>query len=1785
MANRGTGMSPTSGEAPAACLHHLVERQAELWGEAPAVIWGDETLSYADLDRRAARLAGHLRSVGLRPGDLAAAYLGRSSGLIVAILAILKAGGAFVPLDETHPRERTAYVLDDARPRLILTEERLAGRLPVHGARVVVLDRDRPLIERAPDVGPAAEAGPAAEVGPVPDVGPVPAVGPDDLAYVIYTSGSTGAPKGVAVAHRSVVNCVWALAKAYGVSRLDRALQFASFGFDVSIEEVFSTLAGGGTLVLRVEGLADTMADFLERCRAWNLTILNLPTAFWHELAAECGRRGLSLPPGVRLVIIGGESALAARAAEWRRVTGDGVRLVNAYGPTEATIVTTLFEVEAPADEIAAWPSLPIGRPIAGVSVHVLDRDMRPVPEGVEGELYVGGLAPARGYLGSPALTAERFVPDPFAAAPTPGATEAIPAPAWGARLYRTGDLVRRLPDGNLDYLGRADLQVKIRGFRIELGEIEATLGRHPAVAQSVVTVAGETPERRRLVAFVTAAPGKPLSAGDLRTFLAARLPAYMVPAAFAIRETLPATPTGKIDRQALATMAATVTEGDDRWVAPGTPTEEALVGIWAAVLGRDRVGAADNFFELGGHSLSATQVLARIRETLGVEMGLESLFDHPTVAGLAAVIDRGEGRARGLELPPMGRAPRDGPLPLSFAQERVWFLQRLHPDNTAYQFQEVLRLEGDLRVDILERVLTEIVRRHEIFRTTFPAAAGLPVQVIHPPWPARIPVIDLGDRPAGEREAAVRRLVDEEIHRPFDLGRLPLIRWTLLRLGPRDHYLVHVEHHLVHDGWSFNILLGELRALYTAFLAGAPSPFPELDRQFADFAAWQRQWLELDLVQTQIDYWKTRLGDGPPVLELPTDRPRLAVQSFRGTMRRAEIPLELARELRAFCRREGVTLFTATLAAFAVLLHRYTGQEDISIGSGVANRRWRETESIIGMIINNLVLRTDLSGDPSFSELLARVRRTVLEAYANQDVPFDKVVQAVKPPRDVSHNPLFQVMFSFHDAPLVDLDLPGLNVSLNEVVSNASAKFDLNVVVIPRLEQSLGQTRRQRSEGITMVWEYNTDLFDEATVDRLIGHYERILTAVVRDARQSIGRLPLLSDDERRRQLVDWNATARPRPTAAGQPLESCLPELVEAQAGRRADKVAAVSHDGSLTYGELSRRSSQLAHYLRRAGVGPETLVGVCLVRGADLLVGLLGVLKAQGAYLPLDPRYPRERLRFMLRDSGARVVLTQEGLDGAMPDGALPGGAGLAAGDAGDHAAIHDTPAASGRVRVIYLDRHWPDIARPEVPAAVIPPPSPDSLAYVIYTSGSTGVPKGVAVSHRALGNFLLSMLETPGLDETDVLAAVTPVSFDIAGLEMYLPLVAGATVLVVSAEDAANGVALAALLRRSGVTALQATPATWRLLVEAGWKASGEKMLCGGETMPPDLATRLLEGRGSLWNLYGPTETTIWSTIHPVGPDEPAAGSISIGRPIANTQTYVLDRYLQPAPVGVRGELYIGGAGLARGYLNRPALTAERFVADPFAPEAGEEVVPSPGSPSSRLYRTGDLARYRPDGSIEHLGRADHQVKIRGFRIELGEIEATLGRYPGAKGAAVIVHDSGRGERRLVAYLETDAENRPSVTALRRYLGERLPEYMIPGTFVFMEALPLTPAGKIDRRALPLPDGTRPELEKAFVAPRTETERLLAGIWARVLELTAVGVTDDFFELGGYSLLAVRMMAEVWEVFALDVPLLGFFQNPTVSGLGAMLEEAVRAAVAVMSDEEVLRRVTEARAATD
>ncbi|TBR56738.1 non-ribosomal peptide synthetase [Westiellopsis prolifica IICB1] len=1633
------------------CLHQIFETQVEQTPDAVAVVFLDQKITYRELNQRANQLAHYLQKFGVAPEVLVGICMQRSIDLIIGLLAIFKAGGAYIPLDPSYPQERLGFMLADTQAPVLLTQQPLLDLLPKNDAQIICIDRDWEQIVQETLENPVNNN-----------------LTPDNLAYVIYTSGSTGKPKGVMNIHKGVNNRLLWMQETFQFTTADRFLQKTPLSFDISIWEIFSPFLAGASLVLAKPNGHQDSNYLVQLIAQQQITTVHFVPSM---LAVFLNEAELEKCQNLKRVFCSGE-ALSFDLQESFFARLD-VELHNLYGPTEASIEVTWWHCQRDSDRNI----VPIGRPISNMQTYILDKYLRPVPIGVPGELHIAGVGVARGYLHRPDLTAQKFIFNPFTSEDN--------------KLYKTGDLARYLPDGNIEYLGRIDDQVKIRGFRIELGEIEAVLHQHSSVSTAIVQAQNQVDEKR-LVAYIVPHPQSTPKTSELRYFLEQKLPKYMVPAEFIFLKVLPLLSNGKIDRQALLNVEQLQLEPENYFVAPQTATQQIVADIWQQVLNLEKVGIYDNFFELGGHSLLAIQVISRLNKAFKIELPIRSLFDAPTVAELVEII----AQTSTTQTQIIPHTTRSEPCQLSFAQQRLWFLKQLESDVFAYNISTAVRLQGQLNQTALHQSFNEIVSRHEALRTSFTVINDQPVQVIASNLTLNLPVVDLRHLSKIEQEAEVQRLAISEAQHSFNLAVVPLLRVTLICLSDVDRVLLFTVHHIVFDGWSIEIFLREVTSLYQAFCAGKPSPLPELPIQYADFAIWQRQWLQGETLKSQLTYWQQQLAQ-ISLLELPTDNPRPPIQSFRGASEPFFLPANLTEALKTLSNREGVTLFMTLLAAFKTLLYRYSGQNDVVVGSPIANRDRTELEGLIGFFVNTLVLRTDLSGNPTFRELLHRVRKVTLDGYAHQDLPFEYLVEKLQPERNLSHNPIFQIMFALGNNPMVDFKLPGLNASFLNIERQA-ATFDLSVSLQVDAEELRGN------------FEYNTNIFSADIIRQMVEHFQILLAGIVDNPDQHLANLPLLSATEEHQLLVEWNNTE------VEYPLNQCIHDLFTAQVKLTPNNIAVVYQDQEITYHELNTRANQLARYLQKLGVGTEVLVGIYVERSIEMVIGLLGILKAGGGYVPLDPIYPQERLALILEDAQVSVLLTQEKLAATLP---------------------------KNIAKLVFLDTDWQAIAT-ESRCNLTNQTTSQNLAYVIFTSGSTGRPKGVEIVHSAVVNFLYSTGETLELKEQDILLSVTTLAFDIAVLEIFLPLTVGACVIVVSREVATNGVELSAWLNKSQATIMQATPATWQLLLEAEWQGNSQlKILCGGEAFPRHLANQLCQRCASVWNLYGPTETTIWSAVYKV---EIENGIVPIGRPLANTQMYILDQHGQLVSRGVAGELHIGGSGLARGYLNQPELTAQKFIPNPFYNLKSK-------IQNLKLYKTGDLVRYLPNGSIEYLGRIDDQVKLRGFRIELGEIEAVLNQYAGVKQAVVLLN------QQLVAYIVSTNQQNLTNNELRNFLKQKLPNYMIPSEFILLEIFPLTPNGKVDRRRLLKLTGLHLKKENAYVAPQSEIEQAIADIWQAVLTVEKVGIYDNFFDLGGHSLLLVRVFNQLQQLQYQNLSMMDLFNYPTINSLARYLSQ--------------------------
>ncbi|WEK32623.1 MAG: non-ribosomal peptide synthase/polyketide synthase [Candidatus Pseudomonas phytovorans] len=1669
-----TGDQPPLRFAEDLGVHQLFEAQVLRAPQATALVLDDQTLTYQALNRRANQLAHKLRELGVGPDMRVGIAVERSLDMVVGLLGILKAGGAYVPLDPQYPQERLRFMMQDSGIHLLLTQPHLTPTLPISPA-VACLEMQ------------ADEQW----LGNCSADNPVSLTVADNLAYVIYTSGSTGKPKGVAVAHRELSVFCSVAADYSRLDASDRVLQFATVNFDGFVEQLYPALCCGARVVMRGPQLWD-IETLKQAIVTHGITVADLTTAYWRMLAAE------KLPAGacasLRQVHVGGEAMPMESLGDWYASGLQQVRLLNTYGPTEATVVTTVQDCAGLQPGAGGKAIVPIGRAVGGRLTYVCDDGLALAPAGWVNELLIGGRGClARGYFNRPALTAERFIPDPF-------------DPVGGGRLYRTGDLASYRADGVIDYVGRIDHQVKIRGLRIELGEIEARLQEHAKVREAqVIDIDG--PTGKQLVGYLVIEGGleqQDALRTDLASHLKAALPDYMVPAHLMFLGELPLTPNGKLDRKALPRPDLNLDQ--PAYVPPRSEREQQIAAIWAQVLKVERIGLTDHFFELGGHSLLATQVTSRIRQALGLEIPLRTLFEAPVLADFVALTGQGTQAPAPALLP----VDRTQPLALSYAQQRQWFFWQMAPESTAYNMATVLRLRGNLAEDALRLSFEALIARHETLRTTFRQAGDHALQVIHPAQPFNLASerVDLG---AGKQQAALlKRLVEAETQRPFDLEHGPLLRVKLLRVAEDDHVLILTLHHIISDGWSMPVMVDELVQLYEGLRTGQPVELAGLPVQYADYAVWQRQWMEAGERERQLDYWKAQLGDRQPVLELPADRPRPANQDFAGASFAIDLDRDLVHALKALAQQQGVSLFMLLLASFQTLLHRYSGQDDIRVGVPIANRNRLETERLIGFFVNTQVLKAEFDLHTTFSQLLEQTRQTALAAQGHQDLPFEQLVEALHPERSLSHSPLFQALYN-HQTELRGQarSLPGLEVE-GLAWERYTAQFDLTLDTF------------EHAEGLGASLVYATSLFDRPRIEALAQHWCNLLADIVRQPDQRVAELAMLGSQEREHLLATWDQTGDDHPD------DRFVHQLFADQVARAPEAVAIRFDDQRLSYSQLDAQANRLARRLVELGVGPEVRVVIAMRRSTEIMVAFLAVLKAGGVYVPLDIAYPQDRLRYMMQDCAAALVLTQSDVLGSLP---IPEGLPTLAVDL--PAAWQQGPDTAPEVA---LDKH--------------------NLAYVIYTSGSTGMPKGVAVAHGPLASHILANGERYATGPQDCELHFMSFAFDGAHEAWMHLLINGASVLVRDDSLWLPEQAYAEM-HRHGVTIAVFPPVYLQQLAEHALRVGNPppvRIYCfGGDAVPQagyELAWQALRPQ-YIFNGYGPTETVVTPLLWRASPgDACGAAYAPIGRLVGRRRSYVLDASLNLVPLGHSGELFLGGLCVARGYLDRPGLTAERFVPDPFAAN-GE-----------RVYRSGDLTRSRADGVVDYLGRIDHQVKIRGFRIELGEIEARLQGHPAVR-ESVVIDIQGPGGKQLAAYLvcaDVQADDLQGQSLLRGELREHLkaslPDYMVPTHLVFLDTLPLTPNGKLDRKGLPKPDVS--QLQQVYVAPRSALEQTIAGIWADVLKVDKVGLTDNFFELGGDSIISIQVVSRARQAGIRFTPK-ELFQHQTVQGLAAVARQ--------------------------
>jgi len=1673
------------------CIHQLFEEQVKRTPEAIALQHVDLCLSYEEINAQANRLAHHLRSLGVGSDALVGLCTERSAEMIIALLGILKAGGAYVPLDPLLPLERLRLLLNDLSPPVVLCQRiwqeqllSLAGESCPLEKILIIEELSERLQETDPFDLPCRNT-------------------PLDLAYVMFTSGTTGQPKGVMVPHRGVVRLV-VQPDYVKLGPEDVLLQFAPLSFDASTFEIWGSLLNGAKLVIAPSESLD-FTELGNVISAHRVTTLWLTAALFHQMM-ELRPAALA---GVRQLLAGGDVLSPSRVRDYLEMPGHG-RLINGYGPTENTTFTCCGVFDHAAQIVG---SVPIGRPIAGTYVYILDKQGEPVPTGVVGEIYAGGDGLARGYLNAPKLTNERFIADSFSSDPH-------------TRLYRTGDLARWRSDGTIEFMGRTDYQVKIRGYRVELGEIENALLRCHGVSDVVVVVVVvDVSGEKKLVGYLVSCGGASPSTSELREHLLKQLPDHMVPGAFVTLERLPLTPNGKIDRKALPAPAGNRLETGEDFVAPRTASEQAMVEIWTQLLGVERISIRDNFFALGGHSLLAVRLVFRLRDALKVDLPLRVMMEYPTIAELSAAVEELEKAEAGL---PAGltRAQRKedgGPqkFPVSFGQEQLWFIDQMEPESSAYNMSFVLRFRGFLNRHALRRSLDVLVMRHEILRTTFQVENGVPVQVVCPELALEMPEIELGSLPGESRSGEAQRLMRLESSRPFDLQCGPLLRTQLLNLGAEEHALLLSLHHIVFDGWSVNLFLGELAVAYAAHVSGSLPEKPALPMQYADFAVWQRSYFhdESESLDQQVVYWKRQLGGDLPVLDLPADMPRPAVQTHIGDEEEIHLPQQLADQLRRLSQHESATLFMTLLAAFNVLLHRHTGQEDIIVGSPIVNRNHRETEQMIGFFVNVVVLRTDVSGNPTFRQLLKRCRETCLEAYQNQDVPFERLVQILKPARRMGSNPIFQVMLNFLDLPDFKPVFSELDIKL-EKVGEVQSKFDLTLYVSPV------------AAGIKLNLVYNSQLFVPARMREMLAQFHQLLEQIVERPDEDISHFDLVTPAAR---------TLLPDPAE----VLSCdwvgsVPARFAEQAQRVPRAIAVADPLDQWTYAELEARSNQLANYLCAHEIQPQDVVAIYGHRSASLVWALLGVWKAGAAFVILDPAHPEGKLVECLELADPKAWL-QLGAAGSLPDALASFVKRLSC-----HLSLPSRTKAS---EVRFLSE-----------CSVIAPVrklGPDDLAYIAFTSGTTGKPKGILGMHRPLSHFFDWHSERFGLVESDRFSMVSGLSYDSLLRDVFTPLWLGGMLCIPESDPVWDPERLREWLHAEQISVLHLVPSLGQLLLVGQCDKSLTSLryaFFGGEVLSRSIVAgfRHLAPKATCVNFYGTTETPqgVGCYVVPttLGHEDEQREMVPVGRGIEGVQLWVINSTGQLAGVGELGQIAVRSAYLSVGYLGDPALTHEQFPVNPYTRALGDH-----------YYRTGDLARYLPGGNIEFVGRADSQVKIRGYRIELGEIERAIRRCDGVSNVAVVARELALGERQLMAYIVGSEYQKPDSSTLRAQLSSLLPQYMIPQVFDWLDQLPLTPNGKLDHDKLPLPvmDGSD-ETEQADQA-KTLLELELTRIWETLFGRSGIRRHDNFFDLGGHSLQAAHLAVELDKLLGRKISIASLLQSPTIASFARRLSE--------------------------
>ena len=1643
------------------CIHQRFEEQVKRTPNAIAVEFEGEQITYSQLNESANQLASYLYKMGAAEDTSVALFVERGFDMITGLLAISKTGATYLPLDPIYPKARLFLIVDDAKPVIMLTQKSLVDSVPVTAAKIIFID-DRLDYSKEPvenlNYGNPAKPG-----------------------YILYTSGSTGKPKGVPVNQHAVVNLVNSMTRLLSFTVNDILLAVTTISFDIAELEMYMPLFIGAKLVIATQETATDMDLLAEKMAECGATVFQATPVTFKMLMISGwkGKKDLKL-------IIGGE-ALPKELVRDMLPRCAGVW--NSYGPTETAIYSVVRNNTM--EDTVGEGYVPIGRPVDNTVCYILNKKLVPVPVGIPGELYIGGDGISPGYLNLPAQTDERFIVNPFGNNPE-------------EKIYKTGDLVTWFNDGNMVFLNRLDTQVKIRGFRIELGEIESAIAQFEVVKDNVVIVREDIPGDKKLVGYIILKENKNVDIAELKHFLTTRLPDYMVPASIIIMDKFPVTLNGKVDRKLLPAPVETASQVSADYVAPKTEIQKELTAIWSEVLKIKKIGITDNFFELGGNSLVGAMLITRIKKILNIKITLATLFKKQTIEEIAAEIENLKHQSTGADstqtIPHYASATNI--FELSPGQKRLWFVENFEPGNRAYNLPFDYTIDGELDELILEKSLETLISRHESLRTVIQTTDGEPVQVVLQPYQFKLTVENLEQLPEAQKLIEAEKHSHENEMHLFDLETGPLFICKLLKFSPAKWTLLINIHHAISDGWSVKILVDELGLIYTALKEQKPVKLPELPINYSDFAIFQNKALADGDYNKQLEYWVKELKGAPELLQLPMDFQRPKHQTYDGDEVVFRIDQETTKQLQLFSKQNSGSLFVTLLSMFNTLISRYASQEEFLIGIPIAGRTYEEQESVVGMFINNFPMRITPLEQMTFPEMYEMCKKKFYEAYDNQNLPIDRIVDELKVTRSANISPLFQVMFNLLDMFDEKISLGGSKMEIFDKRRHV-AQFDLSLHIY------------ETEKSLNCILEYNTNLFKRSRIERMAGHFTELVRSLLINPDQKLRKIPILTDLEKEVILGEWNATT------VDFPREKCIHQLFEEQVVRTPDRLAIWDDRQKVTYSELNQKANKLARHLHDSGAVEGSLVSICIERSTDLLVAMLAILKAGCTYIPLDPIYPKDRLALILEDGNPVVMLTEKKLLDSLPETNTK------------NIFIEDVKA---------YDHYAGDNTSYDV--------TPHTIAYLIYTSGSTGKPKGVQLEHYSFVNFICSMAKEPGITADDVMLAVTTISFDIAGLEMFLPVLNGARIFVASQETSMNPDLLIQKITESKATILQATPVTFRMLNSAEWSgAKGLKILCGGEAMPKELAYDLIGKCGELWNMYGPTETTVWSTIEKVEVDEnDKIGYINLGKPIDNTFIYVLNTEFQPVPIGYPGELFIGGDGLARGYFNLPAMTQEKFLPDPFAEE-----------PGARMYRTGDLVQQTENGKLEFLNRVDSQVKIRGFRIELGEIESAISQYSTIKNNVVIVREDTPGDKKLVAYIIKGEAGDIDIAELRVFLKTKIPDYMVPSAFVFIEQFPLTPNGKIDRKVLPSPVEADPQQSKSYVAPKTETEIKLAEIWSDILKIKQIGTDEDFFEIGGHSMVAVTLMVKIEKALGVRLPLAILFDNSTIHDMGVLIDQ--------------------------